>query len=90
LTRVSTLLSIGFSAKRWTAPAKENRVRTNVSARQVERRFFAWCAALIVLLVFARFSRTYFLHTLFQMPAPSSFLRIHGAVMSGWIGKLED
>src|SRR3984957_15367972 len=57
----------------------------NASARQDERRFFAWCAAFIVLLVFVGFSRTYFLHTFFQMPAPSSFLRIHGAVMSGWI-----
>jgi len=43
------------------------------------------CAAFIVLLVFAGFSRTYFLQTLFRVPAPSSFLRIHGAVMSGWI-----
>jgi hypothetical protein len=56
----------------------------NASARQDERRFFGWCAAFIVLLVFAGFSRTYFLHTFFQVPAPSLFLRIHGAVMSGW------
>jgi hypothetical protein len=60
-------------------------VRTNASARLNERRWFAWCAAFIALLVFAGFSRTYFLHTFFKMPAPSSFLRIHGAVMSGWI-----
>jgi hypothetical protein len=60
-------------------------VRTNATARQDERRFFAWCAAFIVLLVFAGFSRTYFLHTFFQIPTPSLFLRIHGAVMSGWI-----
>jgi hypothetical protein len=60
-------------------------VRTNASARQNERRLFAWCAGFIVLLVFAGFSRTYFLHTFFRLPAPSLFLRIHGAVMSGWI-----
>jgi hypothetical protein len=64
---------------------KDNRVRTNASPRQDERRFFAWCAAFIVLLVFAGFSRTYFLHTFFQVPAPLLFLRVHGAVMSGWI-----
>ena len=58
---------------------------TNASTKQDERRLFAWCAVFIVLLVFAGFSRTYFLHTFFQIPAPSSFLRIHGAVMSGWI-----
>lgn len=60
-------------------------MRTNASDRQDERHFFAWCAAFIVLLVFAGFSRTYFLHTFFQLPAPSLFLRVHGAVMSGWI-----
>jgi hypothetical protein len=60
-------------------------VRTKASDRQDERRFFAWCAAFIVLLVFAGFSRTYFLHTFFKTPAPSLFLRVHGAVMSGWI-----
>jgi hypothetical protein len=66
--------------------ARQPRVRTlNTSVTQDERRFFAWCAASIVLLVFVGFSRTYFLHSFFQMPAPSSFLRIHGAVMSGWI-----
>ena len=62
------------------------RMRTsNASARQDDRRLFVWCAAFIVLLVFVGFSRTYFLHSLFRMPAPSLFLGIHGAVMSGWI-----
>lgn len=57
----------------------------NAFAKQDERRLFAWTAAFIVLLVFAGFSRTFFLHSFFRMPAPSLFLRIHGAVMTGWI-----
>ena len=55
------------------------------SARSTERRFFAWTAALITFFVFVGFSRTYYFHSWFRMPEPSVFLRIHGAVMSGWI-----
>ena len=55
------------------------------SARSTERRFFAWTAALITFFVFVGFSRTYYFHSWFGMPEPSVFLRIHGAVMSGWI-----
>lgn len=58
---------------------------SNASARRGELRFFAWCATFIVVLVFVGFSRTYFLHSFFRAPAPSRFLSIHGAVMSGWI-----
>ncbi len=52
---------------------------------QAERRFFLWLAALIVVLVLAGFSRTYYFHTLFGQPGLSRFLHIHGAVMTGWI-----
>jgi len=54
-------------------------------SRGAERRFFLWLAALIVVLVLAGFSRTYYLHTLFHQPGPTRFLHIHGAVMTGWI-----
>jgi hypothetical protein len=55
------------------------------STRSAERRFFAWTAALIAIFVFVGFSRTYYFHSLFGMPDLSVFLRIHGAVMSGWV-----
>jgi hypothetical protein len=42
-------------------------------------------AASIVILVFVGFSRTYYLHSLFKMPKLSTFLHVHGAVMTGWI-----
>lgn len=53
--------------------------------RQSDRRYFAWLAVSIVILVFAGFSRTYYLHSLFKTPNLSIFLHLHGAVMTGWI-----
>lgn len=53
--------------------------------RQSEGRFFLWLAVLAVLIVFVGFSRTYYLHTFFNMPDLSTFLHVHGAVMTGWI-----
>ena len=53
--------------------------------RQSEGRFFLWAAVLVALLVFVGFSRTYYLHTFFNMPDLSTFLHVHGAVMTGWI-----
>jgi hypothetical protein len=53
--------------------------------RQSERSFFVWLAVSIVLLVFAGFSRTYYLHSLFKTPKLSLFLHVHAAVMTGWI-----
>jgi hypothetical protein len=50
-----------------------------------ERRFFAWMAVSIVVLVFVGFSRTYYLHSLFKTPKLSMFLHVHGSVMTGWI-----
>ncbi len=52
---------------------------------QSERRFFAGLAVLIAALVFVGFSRTYYLHSLFETPKLSIFLHVHGAVMTGWI-----
>lgn len=55
------------------------------SRGQSERRFFAWLAGSIVILVFVGFSRTYYLHSLFRTPTLSMFLHVHAAVMTGWI-----
>lgn len=50
-----------------------------------ERIYFALLAGLLVLLVLAGFSRSFYLHNLFGMPAPTRFLQIHGAIMTGWM-----
>jgi hypothetical protein len=50
-----------------------------------ERRFFGGLTVVLALLVFAGFARTYYLHNLFQLPAPSLLLVVHGALMSAWI-----
>ena len=55
------------------------------SSPEAEHHFFAWLAGSIVVLVFVGFARTYYLHSLFGMPALSRFLHFHGAVMTGWI-----
>jgi hypothetical protein len=52
---------------------------------QSDGRFFAWLAVSIVILVFVGFSRTYYLHSLLKTPTLSTFLQVHGAVMTGWI-----
>jgi len=62
-----------------------NRARASQFAVATERRFFAWLAISIVVLVFVGFARTYYLHSLFGMPALTRFLHFHGAVMTGWI-----
>jgi hypothetical protein len=56
-----------------------------VTAPQTEQRFFVGLAGLIVVLVFVGFSRTYYLHSLFKTPDLSTFLHVHGIVMTGWI-----
>jgi hypothetical protein len=62
-----------------------NFARGNQFAVATERRFFAWLAVSIVVVVFVGFARTYYLHSFFGMPAISRFLHFHGAVMTGWI-----
>jgi len=56
-----------------------------VLRRQSDRRFFAWLAVSVGLLVFVGFSRTYYLHTFFKTPKLTTFLHFHAAVMTGWI-----
>jgi len=61
-------------------------VSTRLAASpEAEHHFFVWLAGSIVLLVFVGFARTYYLHSLFGMPALTRFLHFHGAVMTGWI-----
>ena len=61
-------------------------VSTRLAASpEAEHHFFVWLAGSIVVLVFVGFARTYYLHSLFGMPALTRFLHFHGAVMTGWI-----
>ena len=55
------------------------------SSPEADHPFFARLAGSIVVLVFVGFARTYYLHSLFGMPALTRFLHFHGAVMTGWI-----
>ncbi len=57
----------------------------SLNAMSPDRRFFAVSAAAIVVFVFAGFARSFYLHDLFGVPAPSLFLDLHGSVMSGWV-----
>ena len=59
--------------------------RRRASSPEADHYFFAWLAGSIVVLVFVGFARTYYLHSLFGMPALTRFLHFHGAVMTGWI-----
>ena len=56
-----------------------------ISRLRNERLYFAAVTGLLVLLALAGFSRSFYLHTLFGMPAPTRFLQIHGAIMTGWM-----
>jgi hypothetical protein len=61
----------------------------NASSRlRNERLYFAALAVLLALLMFAGFARSFYLHGLFGMPAPTRFLQIHGAIMTGWLALL--
>jgi hypothetical protein len=50
-----------------------------------ERRFFAWGAALIVLVAFGGFARTYYLKGAFDTPPLSALVHVHAAVMTAWV-----
>jgi hypothetical protein len=54
-------------------------------AKRSDRPFFMGVAIAIAVLVFAGFARTFYLHGLFGVPAPATFMSFHGALMSGWI-----
>jgi len=50
-----------------------------------ERHYYLSTAALIAVITFAGFARTYYLRGYFHTRALTFFLHIHGAVMTGWI-----
>jgi hypothetical protein len=54
-------------------------------AKRSDRPFFLGVAIAIAVLVLAGFARTFYLHGLFGVPAPTTFMSFHGALMSGWI-----
>lgn len=53
-------------------------------SRAPDRRLFVGAAIGAIVIVFAGFSRTYFLNHLFRGPALPWLLQLHGAVMTSW------
>src|ERR1700737_2921344 len=54
-------------------------------AKRLDQSFFVGITTAIVIFVFVGFARTFYLHRLFGVPAPTSFMAFHGSLMSGWI-----
>jgi len=52
---------------------------------RTDRRFFVGAAIAIALIVFFGFARSYYLRSLFGMPALPLLVHIHGLVMTGWV-----
>ena len=50
-----------------------------------DRLYFTAAASLLTLLVIVAFTPSYFLHSLFQRPAPTPFIAFHGLLMTGWL-----
>jgi len=59
---------------------------THVPSTQAKSRgsFYTWVAASAFLVVFVGFARTYYLSFLFDAPALSWLLKLHGALMTSW------
>ena len=57
----------------------------NLKSKRSDSAFFVVSTAAILVFVFAGFARTFYLHRLFGLPAPSAFMSFHGLLMSGWI-----
>jgi hypothetical protein len=53
--------------------------------RRFEDLFFSSLAALILVIVFVGFARTYYLAGMFKAPLPNLLIHLHGAVFSSWI-----
>jgi hypothetical protein len=57
----------------------------NQIAKRLDQPFFVGISTAIVIFVFVGFARTFYLHRIFGVPAPPSFMAFHGSLMSGWI-----
>ncbi len=55
------------------------------SIRASAHRFYWWVAVVCTLIVFAEFSRTFYLSALFDAPPLSWLLPIHRAIMTAWL-----
>jgi hypothetical protein len=58
------------------------------SQRRFDRRFYLSSSIIFCTLVFGAFARTYFLKNLFDTPALTQLVHIHGVVMTGWAALL--
>lgn len=56
-----------------------------ITVRRRERLFYIGMALVILVTVFAGFSRSYFLKAQFGTPPLSTLLRVHGLVFTSWI-----
>jgi hypothetical protein len=52
---------------------------------RTKRFYFTATSLLFLLVILWAFSPSYFLHTWYQRPAPTPFITVHGALMTGWI-----
>jgi hypothetical protein len=52
------------------------------------RSYFPLLALALLLFVLTGFARTFFLHRLFAVPAPTRFVAFHGVLMTGWVALL--
>lgn len=53
-----------------------------------DRRYFGWLTAMLALLVFSGFARTFYFFPIFRLPAPPTLLVVHGTLMTAWIALL--
>jgi len=51
----------------------------------VDRRLYAWAAAVTVLIAFGGFARTYYLKLAFDTPPLPAILHLHGLLMTLWV-----
>ncbi|HLY06581.1 MAG TPA: hypothetical protein VKR31_12620 [Rhizomicrobium sp.] len=61
---------------------------TVVRVRRLSRSYYVWVSLGAIMLLFAGFARTYYLHELFGQPALPLLLHVHGAVMTSWFALL--
>lgn len=68
-----------------TTPDNAMNVQARAFRNNTDHRFFMAAAVGIASIVFAGFARSYYLKSLFGMPALPLMLHVHGLVMTSWI-----